>query len=122
MPYSDPEQRKAYDRARNKDPRRRAANVAYKRKRYAEDEEYREKVKAASRRTSRAVWRAEKAVHRAIQRGELVRAEFCEECGKGGTIEASHLDYGRPLLIRWLCVSCHRLADRAAPKATCSGR
>lgn len=50
-------------------------------------------------------------VHAAIKRGDLVRAEVCSNChlppAAGGGILAHHDDYDRPLVVRWLCGSCH---------------
>lgn len=51
--------------------------------------------------------RATAAVSAAIKRGELKRSETCAWCGTGGRIEAHHPDYARPLMVVWLCRSCH---------------
>lgn len=57
------------------------------------------------------------AVAKAIKAGELVRPKRCEECGKKKRIiHGAHHDYGRPLDVRWLCVSCHKKWDLAVPK------
>lgn len=57
-------------------------------------------------------WRATAAVERALESGELKIPESCEACGKPitrRTCEAHHPDgYGKPLVVRWLCRSCHR--------------
>jgi hypothetical protein len=42
-----------------------------------------------------------------ISRGDLVRPDFCHHCGKYGKIHAHHTIYAKPLLIEWLCQSCH---------------
>jgi ribosomal protein S27AE len=49
------------------------------------------------------------AVAVAIRRGELVRPETCSQCTAPGNIHAHHADYAKPLDVRWLCASCHRL-------------
>lgn len=46
-------------------------------------------------------------VKRAIRAGELER-EACETCGDPATV-AHHDDYSKPLEVRWLCHSHHRL-------------
>lgn len=57
------------------------------------------------------------AVKKAIQVGDLIRPEACEQCGDtNGWVQAAHYDYSRPLDIRWLCVPCHIAWDRAVPK------
>lgn len=56
------------------------------------------------------------AVQRAVIRGDLVRPDACEQCGKNpgfnrqgcALIEAHHDDYSKPLDVRWLCSTCHK--------------
>jgi hypothetical protein len=49
----------------------------------------------------------------ALQSGELKRPAHCERCGKPGgvgtgrTLDGHHADYGKPLVVEWLCRSCH---------------
>jgi hypothetical protein len=47
----------------------------------------------------------------AIRRGDLQRADQCEEC-RADKPQAHHPDYSRPLFIRWLCRSCHGARHR----------
>lgn len=51
--------------------------------------------------------RAHAAVSTAIYNGTLIR-QPCEVCGKDQT-DAHHDDYAKPLDVRWLCRSHHRL-------------
>lgn len=61
--------------------------------------------------------RAVGIVRRALRAGTLVKAAACEQCGATEVaIEGAHADYDQPLLVRWLCRSCHRRWDRSAPK------
>jgi transposase-like protein len=54
----------------------------------------------------KAVWNA---VASALKNGRLIRSVSCEECGRTRCVlHAHHDDYGKPLSVRWLCVSCHR--------------
>ena len=60
--------------------------------------------------------RAHALVKAAVTLGVLVRRP-CEVCGArqdegGQKIYAHHEDYSRPLEVRWLCTSCHRLLHR----------
>jgi hypothetical protein len=61
--------------------------------------------------------RANVIVARALKTGELIAPERCEVCGRKPnplrerikrTIWAHHDDYSKPLIVRWLCPSCHR--------------
>ncbi len=66
--------------------------------------------------------RAYYEVHRediraAIKRGQLLRPDICESCGRGGEIQAAHHDYEQPLAVHWLCRSCHTRWDMAEPKS-----
>lgn len=56
--------------------------------------------------------RAHAAVAYAISKGRLVRPTTCERCGTGCKPEASHDDYAQPLVVEWLCRSCHAAKDR----------
>lgn len=48
---------------------------------------------------------ARAAVYNAIKRGALVRLP-CERCGATPS-QGHHDDYAKPLVVRWLCRSCH---------------
>lgn len=81
------------DLVRNRTPERRAAKQRYLRK---------------SREANREKWAARRAVASAIKGGRLVRMP-CEVCGECRS-EAHHVDYSRPLDVRWLCFRHHREA------------
>jgi len=61
---------------------------------------------------------ARAATVRAMRLGVLVRPAACEKCGKesdpnrpsswAGGLHAHHPDYSKPLVVKWLCHSCHR--------------
>lgn len=57
--------------------------------------------------------RAYYLVYRAMQLGLLEREFDCEECNApdpdvGGSYHAHHKDYGKPLMVVWVCISCHK--------------
>jgi len=45
---------------------------------------------------------------KALKEAEIVRPDTCERCGKSGKITGHHLDYFKPLAVKWVCQSCHR--------------
>ncbi len=51
--------------------------------------------------------RAHKIVEYAIQKGEIIKPEVCENCGKKLRLDAHHEDYSKPLEIQWFCRFCH---------------
>lgn len=64
------------------------------------------------------VHRAGRALQTAVQNGLITRPSTCESCGRSDVpIEGAHVDYERPLDVRWLCRSCHRRWDAESPKS-----
>ena len=84
--------------------------------RYRSNPERQAQLKALSKTATQAERRARNAVSNAIRAGKLTRPDTCGACSKPGFIEAAHIDYSRPLDIRWLCRSCHRRWDSKEPK------
>ena len=52
-------------------------------------------------------FKAQKLVRAAVLRGELSVPDQCDKCGRTSRLEAHHADYSKPLVVRWLCKSCH---------------
>ena len=46
-------------------------------------------------------------IYQAEKRGELIRPLLCEGCDEEKPLIRHHRDYSKPLLITWLCYSCH---------------
>ena len=51
--------------------------------------------------------RARGAVRTALRTGVLIRPWYCECCRRRCVPYAHHLDYARPLEVKWLCNPCH---------------
>lgn len=49
---------------------------------------------------------AQAVVFRALRAGRLVRPATCSRCPNEGP-HAHHEDYAKPLVVVWLCVTCH---------------
>lgn len=56
----------------------------------------------------------------AVRKGLIQRLTACQDCGQEGYVEGAHLDYSKPLEVRWLCRRCHRRWDAAHPKTISS--
>lgn len=92
------DERRAYERDRNKDPRRRALQNRVKREWNVKNPEKR---------------RAQEAVRAAIRRGELTRPKVCPIAGCSRTdVHAHHRDYSRPLAVAFLCSLHHKKAHQ----------
>jgi ribosomal protein S27AE len=103
-------------RERNPDAVLRLSREGYERQRRERPNYQRERIarwRAANPEQAKAMARAHAAVLRAVRRGDLVRPDACERCGRSGTIvEAHHPDYAELLVVRWLCRACHRATDK----------
>lgn len=71
--------------------------------------------KEQSVRANRA-WRAanpdRQRAHNAAARANLATPDCCECCGLRKRLEKHHHDYSKPLLVIWVCKSCHVIADK----------
>jgi hypothetical protein len=84
--------RREYERKRARTPERRAAAAEYQRRRRARKQ---------------TQYAAHTIVNNAIRDGRLT-PQPCEACGATECVQAHHDDYGKPLVVRWLCFKCHR--------------
>lgn len=53
-----------------------------------------------------------RAVRDALRSGELVRPSACSKCGTECAPEGHHEDYAKPLVVTWLCNTCHHERHR----------
>jgi hypothetical protein len=53
------------------------------------------------------------ALHMAVKRGEVIKPDSCQQCGKvTASIQGHHHDYAKPLDVKWLCTKCHSAIHR----------
>lgn len=65
--------------------------------------------------------RARCLVYYAVKNGHLSKPQRCEQCGEEKRLEAHHQDYLKPLLVNWLCVTCHGLQHPRLRKEKSNG-
>lgn len=53
--------------------------------------------------------KAHQKVHYALITGKLIKPKNCQNCNKIKRLSAHHEDYSKPLIVIWLCSSCHKL-------------
>jgi hypothetical protein len=69
---------------------------------------YTNKVSLEWRKNNPEKCRAYDKVHYAIKTGKLIRPDFCSSCGSECKPQGHHEDHSKPLIVVWLCVTCHR--------------
>ncbi len=57
-------------------------------------------------------WRARKNLNYHLQVGNIIKAKYCDICGKEKKLQAHHDDYSKPLAVKWICSSCHGYIHR----------
>lgn len=96
---------KNYERQRRQDPKFRDKILAYDRERgsrqgYEYTKQYRNEYPNK--------YKSHTLIGNSIRDG-LIFAGCCEVCGSSEYIHAHHDDYSKPLIVRWLCASHHKL-------------
>lgn len=51
--------------------------------------------------------RAHWMLRAAVKSGKIIKPEQCSECEETKDIHGHHDDYSKPLVVRWLCRKCH---------------
>ena len=52
-------------------------------------------------------YKARRELNNAVKRGEIIKPNNCQICGKETRLTAHHEDYSKPLDVMWLCYKCH---------------
>lgn len=52
---------------------------------------------------------ASEKLNRAIKKGIIVKPEICSICNIKTKLVGHHDNYDKPLEVRWICQSCHKL-------------
>lgn len=89
-------------------------------KRYAEEGKIQtEAVKRALMKWRYSNWHkvlAQCKLQRAVKSGRVIKPTSCSSCGQTNPLHGHHDDYSKPLEVRWLCSSCHKLFHLAIDK------
>lgn len=80
---------------------------AYDRQRYRADERRQEQLASLNERMTKQQRKAHDALSNALRDGKIKKADACFHCGSTKNIEGHHVAYDYPLLVTWLCRSCH---------------
>ncbi len=51
--------------------------------------------------------RARTALNHAIKNGKIIKPSACSYCGIHKRLDGHHVDYSKPLKVKWLCRVCH---------------
>lgn len=54
------------------------------------------------------------SVGNAVRDGRLFKPDACEECGATSRLDGHHEDYSQPLVVKWLCRTCHTAVHKSA--------
>ena len=93
---------------KNKQKRYDWYNNWYKNKGRNRNEDYYEAIKEWQKNHPEAV-KAHKKLAYAIKIGKVIKPKNCSGCNKEKRLSAHHEDYTKPLIVLWLCSSCHKL-------------
>ena len=56
--------------------------------------------------------KAHSQVRQAINKGIIKKPKNCSKCKRNVRLSAHHRDYSKPLIVSWLCSSCHKLEHK----------
>ena len=103
---------KDYDRRRSQLPHRQKQNNENSRRMRREIPERILANNQRWRKKNPEKYRAHCAVNNALRDGRIKRKVRCEDCGKKGPLHKHHEDYSKPMEVIWLCVPCHKAAEK----------
>lgn len=53
---------------------------------------------------------ARTAISKALANDQIKKPKCCQLCKQARSLDAHHIDYGKPLDVKWLCKTCHGIA------------
>ncbi len=69
---------------------------------------YVEKIREWQRKNIERV-KCSRQLRDAVKMGRVTKPDYCQVCGKKKKLMGHHKDYNKPLVVDWLCASCHKL-------------
>lgn len=82
---------------------------------YRKTETGRKNTNKAVYKSVKKLWFKQKArllLNLNVRLGKLKKPIKCQKCKKVTKVEAHHKDYTKPLEVKWLCRTCHRLEHK----------
>jgi hypothetical protein len=80
------------------------------RKRYYSDPERNKRHAEQRKNTDKN--KARNKLHHEVEAGRIIKPILCENCGTESILHGHHVDYNKPLEVKWLCSFCHGLEHR----------
>ncbi len=59
--------------------------------------------------------RAQQILRYAVKKGTINKPYRCAKCDRETRLHGHHSDYSQPLMVTWLCASCHKNEHRKSP-------
>ena len=106
-----PERYREYSRASRKrlpPVERTEADRERDRERYRREAERLKAQRLAYKHENPEKRRAHRKLLRAVNAKQIERPDSCGRCGRECKPQGHHADYSQPLVVEWLCASCHR--------------
>jgi len=98
-------------REENKERLRKYYREWYKKNGRLRPEYYQEAIREWERKNPQAK-KAHWTLMYAIRAGKIIKPKKCSSCGRKARLSGHHEDYSKPLVVLWLCSSCHKFLHK----------